>query len=659
MLHLSHGIWVLAVACCTLHVRASLLHSAADRFGKAAFTHLQSVHQHNEAAADSELQSLYSVNVNFDIEALETASGVTMKFDKVNHALRLDAGISPAAGLAWGRYKDSINSSGWSELWLDTTSNQAVSNDVRMYAAGYIEGLVTCVRLSEHQYNVHRLLVRTEATKHALANVKSVLSKQIAFMKQKANLVPHIMAKEPEEPYWKQSRYILFQLWGLVDGYNFAAKHFGTNKLALEDLLILNMGAELAELLEAYTPQAAEKRTASQDFVGTAFLQRNRKQSFGSGGSRGEKNARITGIGNASEDFLDDAHWESRVMKTGHCSALIKVTPDNDDIFIGHTTWDDYSKMTRIFKYYNFHLDGASTMAKKISFSSYPGAVSSTDDFFIMSSGLTVMDTSIEILDPAIYSKVLDFPGHAHIPNFAHLMITNRLAKNGAHWTQLFSTQNTGTSVSQWMIVDYNSFKTGRPVPDGTFWLLEAVPGLVQSADMSHHLRETSYWPSFNRPFFDDVRDVTGHASAEKSHGAMYSWKNNPRATIFDSMQGGIRSLAAMRETMTHNHAPLTANIPGKLGHEISARMDLDSSLPIPNGGIDAKIVDRCLFTKMQVQAISSPTHVAVPAFQWQNSDGAELFQGYPHAGLPNLWNFGWVQMTSSGVASVSDSMVC
>merc|ERR1719213_820136 len=134
------------------------------------------------------------------------------------------------------------------------------------------------------------------------------------------------------------------------------------------------------------------------------------------------------------------------------------------------------------------------------------------------------------------------------------------------------------------MMVDYNRFKPGQEVPDGTFWLLEAVLGLVHSADLSFHLRENSYWPSFNRPYFDDVRQSTGHAEAEKSHGDIYSWKNNPRAKIFASSQEGVSSLTSMRETMTRNLSSITGTSTGAPGHEISARMDLSPTLQIPNG---------------------------------------------------------------------------
>jgi len=674
-------------ACCVWHAGAATVrrpppvveatHDLAwDSDGRLVFTQLQS--KTKRSTSKTKLSSLYSVHVNLDIEAMVTSSGVSMMFDKVNHVMRLDSGISPIDGLAWGRYVDNIATTGWSELWLDTTGKAEVSNDVRMYSAGYIEGLLTCVRLSEYYANVHKLIVRTEASKHALQQVRNLINNQLGLMKIKANLIPHIMAEEPPDPYWKHSRYMLFQLWGLVDGYNFAAHHFGTNALSLEDILLLNLGGELPTILDAYTPKATADRVAAQTFSAMTFLQKTLRNDRTALRNMKLRHARFLQKDGSSEDYkatmdalrladgdnvtenpLDDAHWERRVRESGHCSALIKITEGNKDCFIGHTTWDDYSKMTRIFKYYNFPFDGAATMASKIAFSGYPGVISSTDDFYVMSSGMTVMDTSIEILNPFIWDKVEDFPARPHIPNFVHVMITNRLAKNGAHWTRLFGTQNTGTYCSQWMIVDYNRFKAGKTIPDDFFWLFEGVPGQTKAADMSHHLRDNGYFPSMNRPYFDEIRDVTGHQGAQRAQGRIYSWLNNPRAQIFRGAQGGVGSLLEMRELMHRNLYPFTGVFPIEPGHEVAARFDLSPNLPIPNGGIDSKVVNRCLFAKMEIQAMSSPAHGAVPPFQWSNDDGADLFPGYPHVGLPNKWNFGWVQMTPLDQIGVTDVYSC
>lgn len=65
----------------------------------------------------------------------------------------------------------------------------------------------------------------------------------------------------------------------------------------------------------------------------------------------------------------------------GRCSALVAVTPDFSDIFLGHSTWDSYSQMTKVFKHYAFQLSGIPGAAsQRMSFSSYPGELFSDDD---------------------------------------------------------------------------------------------------------------------------------------------------------------------------------------------------------------------------------------------------------------------------------------
>jgi hypothetical protein len=303
--------------------------------------------------------------------------------------------------------------------------------------------------------------------------------------------------------------------------------------------------------------------------------------------------------------------------------------------------------MTRIFKYYNFPLDGSGVMAPTIAMSSYPGVISSMDDYYMLSSGLIVMDTSIEILNSEVYDDMKSFnEASPHIPNFIHIMIANRLAKNANQWTRIQGTMNTGTYNSQWMIVDYNQFTPGKPAPDNLLWVVDSVPGIVHAEDLSHRLRTEGYFASYNRPYFTDVRDRTGHTAAMKSHGALYSWDDNPRARIFRAA-AGTDNLMSMRALMQHNLFPIThiAREPSHVepGHEIAARNDLSPREPIPNGGIDSKVTAKCLFDVMMANVISGPAHDAVPAFKWST------FPNFPHVGLPEEWSFGWVMQGPLG----------
>lgn len=70
----------------------------------------------------------------------------------------------------------------------------------------------------------------------------------------------------------------------------------------------------------------------------------------------------------------------------GHCSALVKLLPNNSDLFVAQDTWNGFESMLRIVKKYN--LNYAHVEAKTMTFSSYPGILMSGDDFYIMDTGL-------------------------------------------------------------------------------------------------------------------------------------------------------------------------------------------------------------------------------------------------------------------------------
>jgi len=649
--------------------QAAQSHLGWDSKGRLAFVQLHDTWKQDLAPVASHMD-LYPVEVGFDLQAMDAAKGVTMTLDRKLQKLRAEPGVLKEQGIAWGTFDDRIDTTGWSELNMETSNNPNYNNDITMYSAGYAEGLLTCVRISDYSANVHELLVRKDQESQALTTLKALFTKEIRYLKTKANIQQHELAQEPDDTYWKQARYVLFQLWGICDGYNYAARKFGVNSLSLEDMLVLNSGGDLPQLMEAFTPEAVQDRAQAQSAPPPSpyFLQRRAERLRKH--ANGHQARAVVNPGNNTStvvDPLSDEAWERRVASDGRCSALVRAADGNADLLVGHTTWDDYSKMTRIFKYYNFVLSGADTASTKIAMSSYPGVVSSTDDFYILSSGLTVMETSLEVIDPAAWDNVLTFPANPHIPNFVHIMATNRMAKSSAQWARMFSLVNTGTYTSQWAVVDYKQFVSGNKILDNTLWVVEAIPGMMHMEDMSSYLQNKRYWPSFNRPFFQNIREFSGHAAAERSHGALYSWSGNPRAQIFAANVGNVNTLFEMRTLMNRNKYPIAGYpvlgplaLPNEPGHEIAARMDLSPLVQIPNGGIDAKVASRCLVYDLKVQAISGPSHSTQAPFRWKATDGADLWAGWPHFGLPDVWNFDYVQMSpAQGFVPLVDAADC
>lgn len=598
------------------------------------------------AKASTKNGPLFPVAVNFDWKTHKPQDGVTVSMDTDTGTLKMSPGISTGQkDIAWGYLKDELDKNGWIKLFLQTSDTNTCTNDVRMYAAGFIEGILTAVRISQFYSNFYQTIMKDETNAQAMAIIRKVFEDELEFVKTNANFHPGVISLEPPDPYWKHMRYQFVQLWAVKDGYNFVAMAKGVRMLDMTDMLVINAHAELAELMQAYTPKAIEERQRFQK-APAVFLQRHPQVAANlTAVLTGPKKALAAMKSNLTdkEKLAIDHDWENRLTRRGRCSALVRIAPENKDLLIGHTTWGDYATMTRVFKYYHFMLPGAYTKTNVIGFSSYPGCISSTDDFYILDSGLVVMDTSLEILNMDLYNRVAEFPVNSHVPDFMHLMVANRMASSAPHWGVLFSERNSGTGNAQWMIVDYNRFTPGKPVPDGCLWVLEQVPGMSYKKDMTFWLRDQGYWASFNRPYFPQIRDVTGHSAAEAKYGALYSYENGPRASIFKSVAPLSEHIMDMRSIMNRNQWPAEGVLPNEPGHAISARMDLSFS-KIPNGGIDAKVVNRCLFRSMQVQAISGPSHDKQAPWKWMDG-AAEMAKGWPHMGMPNVYDFNWVQM--------------
>lgn len=61
--------------------------------------------------------------------------------------------------------------------------------------------------------------------------------------------------------------------------------------------------------------------------------------------------------------------------RVGKCSALVKVTGDLSDLLLGHSTWDTFTAMMRIYKHFELGLREEGIAANRYSFSSYPGEI--------------------------------------------------------------------------------------------------------------------------------------------------------------------------------------------------------------------------------------------------------------------------------------------
>ncbi|CAF4724635.1 unnamed protein product, partial [Rotaria sp. Silwood2] len=289
----------------------------------------------------------------------------------------------------------------------------------------------------------------------------------------------------PNDEYWHQINLLLVQLNGLIDGYQ--NKSRGPRK-ELEDPL----GFFLFQVL------------ASIDDIAVHLGFQN-------------------------------------ISRHDSCSALIKILPDNKDVFVSHATWDDYNSMLKVLKRYTMPLKRTSA------------ANSWSHDFYMTGpANLTVIETTIDNYNEDLYRNI----NPISIPEWMRVVVANRLATSGKEWVDKFFIFNDGTYNNEWMITDFKQFTPGTPPKPGFLTVAEQMTTYHESADMTEMLNNKSYCASYNNIYFPDFRNISGEEAMVKEKGpALYSWQNSSRAKIFRRDHGKVIDLPTMIHMMRSNFA--------------------------------------------------------------------------------------------------------
>ncbi|XP_056274804.1 putative phospholipase B-like 2 [Pseudoliparis swirei] len=503
--------------------------------------------------------------------------------------------------VAWANFTDDITKSGWS--FLEVTTSSRYNDSVQAYAAGAVEAALTAQLIYKHWMN-------TLLGYCGPFRAPSVYCKRLeAFIATNLKWVQEQMETQPSSPYWYQVRLALLQLKGLEDGYNedlsFPIGSFSLNPFGF---LLFQMGGDLEDLESALNKSS-----------------------------------------------------QTRPLGSGSCSALIKLLPNNKELLVSHDTWNSYQAMLRIIKKYMFAFRVSPSEERFLpggtqAFSSYPGSIFSGDDFYILSSGLVTLETTIGNSNPALWKFVQPTGG---VMEWLRNIVANRLAATAKEWAEIFSQYNSGTYNNQWMIVDYNHFTPGRTdIKEELFVVLEQIPGRVVYSDKTQELLEKGYWASYNIPYYVDIFNASGCNELVEKFGPWFSLDDNPRAQIFRRNQTTVKDMDSMVRLMRYNNFkedPLSkcdgCDPPANGENAISSRSDLNSangSYPFgalrqrSHGGTDMKMTSFGMFRDYGMLAVSGPTWDQLPPFQWSTSPYKDLM----HMGHPDTWAFKPIKVT-------------
>jgi hypothetical protein len=360
------------------------------------------------------------------------------------------------------------------------------------YAAGWAEGFRTMLAINQTYANeVEGLWDETDT------NSRDWINAHLAVMKTLA-----AAGKTPEDV---QLGKLLQQLQGITDGFAAAKREELSSTTIMEfDLLhmfLISFQTEIYAVQKAANPAAAKKPAATR------------------------------------------AARTRDAMRNQHCSALVKLTAD--DLFMGHDTWGDYSTMLRQYKTYAFETT--------VTMSSYPGSISSIDDWYMTSNRLAVQETTNGNYNDALYVK---YTKPQTVSECFRVMLACYLATTAPQWTTIFATLNSGTYNNQYMVLDMKLYTPGQAkLAPHTFWVLEQNPGLIVSHDQSAHLERETYWASYNVPFYPAVYEAAGFAALKQQEGAwLWGYKEYARGAIFAQQQGTITDMEGFKRVLRNNN---------------------------------------------------------------------------------------------------------
>jgi hypothetical protein len=220
---------------------------------------------------------------------------------------------TPSEGIVYANasYNASFLDIGWDVLHVAAVQG---NDSLAAYAAGLCEGYLTQNRSAQ--------MIRNSEGGAPYDNLTN------AFLDTNERWMRAQIADNPDDEYWVAMSLVLQQLQGIADGYSLA-------------------------------------RQPSDPVVDFEFL---RKFNLDQGDVYD-----VMCIVNRSQcakthPSVSSSDGSARLFSAarGHCTSLLKFAPDFQELFVGHTTWDDYFSALRIWKVRRAHAEGAAPAVRAV-----------------------------------------------------------------------------------------------------------------------------------------------------------------------------------------------------------------------------------------------------------------------------------------------------
>ncbi|XP_043518177.1 putative phospholipase B-like lamina ancestor [Frieseomelitta varia] len=459
-------------------------------------------------------------------------------------------------------YKTEIFEHGWSYIEIETSSNYP--DTVQAYAAGLLEGSLTWQLIHHHWFNT--IKPECEAKPVECRKLMRYLRDNTAVIRERAE------SKESSDPFWHMVRLFYTQLDGLEAGWKFAVRRSRVSvSLESEDFLWLALASDLSGFQQVFN--------ISNSLVSSMI------------------------------------HFKS--FPRDNSEPLIAITQH---------TLAPYTHMLRLLKKYTFgyHVlpmtkTDALIPSRSIVMSSYPGALSSRDEFYLINGeNHEMVITGTPLLTTNRNEWSVLYPDYVMLT--ARLMAANRLATNSQSWFNTMSHQNGGASALQWISFEPRSM---------TVLLIEQLPSITVAMNYTEEFKKTGFISYVGISNSQNIKNIIRPAKKDMNFLKTRLTHLQENITTFEQLQNVMRGCSQDGCT-TEKQNSKTDQL-----QELTYRGDLED-VPIPYGVIDTKILATSVYGLESFEAISGPpTSQLRTPFKWSKS-----FPNISHVGHPDTFEF-------------------
>lgn len=566
-------------------------------------------------------------NEYFAIYSLDNESITITSDPKLNSSQKI---------IAQATYLTDIREVGWRRLHIKTLNDVdcKLNSLLQCYTSGFLEGSITHVEIHQYYNNAQTFL--QDMSKESFKKLHDIYEIMYESIIKKINNDEVSKITDPKErAMWNYYLCFISQLDGLYAGYNSNYEEDTLEniikRMTIVDFLILNSSGNFGDIKSIIDISDTSKYKVDET---TDFSSKeNLEKLFGE---------------------IDILSIYKSLLKHSHCSVIAKLIKQQNgeyDIISGHDTWSSYSELIRTLKTYSYEFDSKCKnnnesllpKPKKISMSSYPGVLFSGDDFYVLESGVTLLQTTLNVLDRFKYYNLIDFSNY--IPEFIRLMTINFLSDTGVEWVENYKNTKNHLYITQWVVVDYNQLslynaRNSELTKKGIIQVLEEVPSKVFSEDITNKFFEDGYFGSFNYPYFDESFHILGFSKFQELKVKGSDPSVNSRQFIIDKLHNQIHDIESFIKIISYNgfHEPNpefeddpSLNDPT---NGIMARYDLLQDADY-FGGIDYKVLNLAYSKKQQFDTRLGPTMsnpqlpvliLDIPESNWRK----KYFEGIP-----------------------------